>query len=113
MDNALLPSGFEALQPFVHQWSVPSTYERDRCRSNSRPEERSAFFHAAKDLIDPALALLDQKALDSLSEQEKRLMDLVLAFAHVAMAVEIHGENEQRHARLRARMNITLSPTDG
>lgn len=107
-----LPPGFEDLEPFVEQWAATSTRERDRRRSDSRPEDRTTFFHAAKDLIDPALTLLDQKPFESLSEQEERLMDLVLGFAHVAMAVEIHGDNEQRHARLRNQMSITRSPAD-
>jgi hypothetical protein len=112
MDNLTLPSGFEGLQPFVAQWAATTTSGRDRCRGTSSPAEREAFFQSAKELIEPALSLLDQKSFDRMSEQEQRLMNLVLGFAHVAMAVEIHGDKEAGHARLRAHMRITQSPAD-
>lgn len=113
MDEVILPAGFEALEPFISQWAVTTTAARDERRGQSAAAEREAFFQTMVHLLQPALALLDKIPLAQTSAAEERLMQLVLAFAHVAMAVEIHGEQEAAHASLRARMRITRSPADG
>lgn len=108
----LLPAGFETLEPFVERFALDTTASRAARRSDSTPEEREAFHAAAKDLVGPALDLLDSRPLGALSEQEQRLMNLALAFAHVALAIEIHGSDEPRHAEMRKHMRITRSPAD-
>lgn len=105
-----LPPGFEALEPFVGRFAVAGTANRAQLRSDSESEERTAFYEAAKDLVAPALDLLDKKPLDELDEAEQRLLDLCLSFAHIALAVEIQGPDEERHARMRQYMRITRSP---
>jgi hypothetical protein len=107
-----LPQGFEALDPFVAQWAISTTAERAQRRTDSTPEEREAFFAAAKDLVEPALAMLDAKPLKELDEKERRLLDLMMSLAHVSLAVEVHREMEPRHAKLREAMVITRSVTD-
>lgn len=107
-----LPVGFEALEPFVERFAVAGTANRAQLRADVTPAEREAFHAAAKDLIAPALDLLDKKPLNGLDEREKRLLELTLSFAHVALAVEIQGPDEERHAELRAYMRITRSPAD-
>lgn len=108
----LLPEGFASLEPFVERFAVAGTANRAALRGDTTPEERQAFYDAAKDLIAPALDLLDTKQLDALSEAEQRLMNLTLSFAHTALAVEIQGPDEARHAQLRAHMKITRSTAD-
>ncbi len=110
--NTTLPRGFKSLEPFVEQWAISGTAERARARRESAPEEREAFFEAARDLVDPALALLDQKPLDQLDEREQRLMDLMLSVAHIALAVELHAEEEHKVARASEHMIITKSVAD-
>lgn len=107
-----LPAGFEALEPFVARFAVSGTAARAARRGESTPEEREAFHAAASPLVGKALDLLDTKPVDSLDGAEKRLMDLVLMFAHVALAVEVQGPDESRHAELRKYMRITRSPAD-
>jgi hypothetical protein len=107
-----LPAGFETLEPFVARFALAGTANRAQLRNDSTREEREAFHAAAKDLIAPALDLLDRKPLDQLDESEQRLLNLALAFSHIALAVEIQGPDEERHARLRAYMRITRSPAD-
>ncbi|MCB2072854.1 MAG: hypothetical protein H6917_07015 [Novosphingobium sp.] len=107
-----LPAGFETLEPFVERFSISGTANRAELRSDITGEERSAFYEAAKDLVAPALDLLDKKPLDALDASEKRLLDLCLSFAHVALAVEIQGPDEERHSRMRQYMRITRSPAD-
>ncbi len=107
-----LPAGFEALEPFVERFALAGTANRAQRRSDSTAEERAAFFEAAKDRIAPALDMLDKKPLADLDEKEKRLLDMALTFAHVALAEEIQGPDEARHAQLRQHMRITRSPAD-
>ncbi|MFA7587525.1 MAG: hypothetical protein WCY11_15245 [Novosphingobium sp.] len=110
--TSMLPAGFERLEFFVDRWAVAGTANRDRRRSESTEDERVAFFEAAKGLVPKALELLDARPLDALDEREQRLLDLMLSFAHVTMAVEMLGKAEERHARFRAAMRITRSPAD-
>lgn len=107
-----LPTGFEALEPFVERFAVSGTANRAASRSESTAEERQAFFDAAKGLVPAALDYLDTKPLDGFDESEQRLMNLALAFAHVALAVEVQGPDEAGHAQLRQHMRITRSPAD-
>jgi hypothetical protein len=107
-----LPEGFEALEPFVADWAIKGAANRARRRLDSEEAERVAFFDAAKPLLEPALARLDQTPLDRFDEREKRLMDLMLTFAHVALAVEIQGDDEPKHAKDARFMNITRAPSD-
>lgn len=105
-----LPAGFEALEPFVARFAVAGTANRAQLRGDVTREERETFHAAAKDLVAPALDLLDKKPLDQLDESEQRLLNLALSFSHIALAVEIQGPDEERHAELRRYMRITRSP---
>jgi hypothetical protein len=106
----MLPPGFETLEPFVARFAIAGTANRAQLRGDATGEEREAFYAAAKDLIAPALDLLDKKPLDQLDESEQRLLNLALSFSHIALAVEIQGPDEERHAELRNYMRITRSP---
>jgi len=107
-----LPAGFEALEPFVADWALKGMARRAERRETSSEAERVAFFTAAKDLAGPALARLDEKPLAGLDEKERRLMDLMLGFAHVALAVEMQGDDEPKHARAARHLRITRAPAD-
>lgn len=107
-----LPAGFESLEPFVSRFAVSGTANRAALRSDSSPEERQAFYDAARDLIGPALDMLDTRKLDALTDPEQRLMNLCLAFAHIALAIEVQGPDEAKHAKLRAHMKIVRSTAD-
>ena len=110
--GTLLPDGFEALEPFVDSWSVAGAARRARLRLDSAPEEREAFFLAARDLAPAALDYLDQKALDQFDEREERLMNLMLSLAHVSLAVEIQGDAEPHHASWARFITITRASSD-
>jgi len=107
-----LPAGFEALEPFVERFALDTTADRAERRSESTREERAAFHAAMQPLVGAALDLLDTRGLDKLDPAEQRLMNLALAYTHVALAVEVHGPDEERHARQRSHMRITRSPAD-
>jgi hypothetical protein len=107
-----LPQGFAALEPYVACWAVDGTAARAQLRTDSTAQERQAFFDAAKNLAAPGLDLLDQKPLAELDDSEQRLMNLLLAFTHVAIAVEVQAEDEVKHAGFRNAMRITRSTAD-
>ena len=107
-----LPDGYEALEPFVAQWALPTSAARADARGASTAAEREAFFAAAAPLLEAGLAALDAKPLGALDDREKRLLDLFLSLAHVGMAVDVHGADEPKHAALRAHLPITRSTAD-
>jgi hypothetical protein len=110
--SAVLPAGFEDLQPYAEGWAVAGTAGRIRRRLESTAAERLAFFNAAKERVAEALALLDGKPLAQLDAAERILMDLLLGFAHVALAVEIQGEAEAEQAQARRHMKLIQSSAD-
>ncbi|MCB2076655.1 MAG: hypothetical protein KDE55_03045 [Novosphingobium sp.] len=110
--TATLPAGFESLEPFADRFAIEGTAARAQLRSDTTPEERQAFYDAASDLVGPALDMLDEKPLGDLDAAERRLLAMCLSFAHIALAVEIQGPDEARHAQMRAHMRITRSPAD-
>lgn len=108
--DTLLPEGFAALEPFVAQWAVGSLTERTARRDASNAGERQAFYDAAKDLVAPALDYLDTRPYAALAGTDQRLLWLMLGYAHVALAVELQGEDEDRLATYRPFMVITNAP---
>ncbi len=112
ISRELLPTGFEALEPFIKNWAVVGAAERMQRRLDSTPQEREQFFRAGCDLVPSALELLDQKPLDEFDAQEQCLMRLVLSLAHVAQAVEIQGDDEAFHARYARYISITRASAD-
>jgi hypothetical protein len=110
--GSLLPEGFEALEPFVSFWSVAGTANRERLRGTSTEQQRQAFYLACKDLLEPGLAMLDRKPLQQLNAQEQHLMNLLLSFAHVSIAVEIQRDAEPAHAVNRQFLRITRASAD-
>lgn len=107
-----LPPAFAALEPFVAQWAIPGTAHRAALRGTSTDAERQAFFAAGQPLVGAALDYLDGKALAALDEADQRLMNLMLSFAHVALAVEMQGNDETKHRPNRDQMVITRAPAD-
>lgn len=107
-----LPPGFESLEPFVEHWAVDGTANRDARRSTSSGKQRTAFYAAMQPLTEVALALLDAKPLAQHDSAERNLMNLCLSLAHVAMAVEAHGDAEPGHALHREAMRITRAVAD-
>lgn len=102
-----LPEGFAVLEPYLDLWSAPDIASRAVLRAVRSDAERRAFHAAMAPLVVPALDSLAGKPLDALDPAEQRLLQLALAYPHVVMAVEVQGDAEERHARLREFMRIT------
>jgi hypothetical protein len=107
-----LPAGFEALEPFVIPWAAASAAARDGLRSNQTAEARQAFYDAINPLLIAALDRLDSVPLSEHDAGEKALGLLTLSFAHVALAIEVQGPDEARHAINRQRLPILRTPAD-
>jgi hypothetical protein len=112
MVDSSLPHGFEALEPFVEAWAVAGAANRAHRRTTSSEPERLAFYNVAADMIPAALACLDRKPLEAFDDKEKRLMNLLLSLCHVALAVEVQGDDEARHAQCRQHLQITRASSD-
>ena len=108
----LLPPGFEALEPFAIRWAGATAADRANLRSAFSNAERDAFHTACAPLLVDGLRRLDQTALGEQDESERRLMHLLLTFAHVSLAVEVQGDAEDNHRQLRASMRIICAPAD-
>lgn len=108
----LLPAGFESLESFVKLWVADTAAARARCRDLNNEADRNAFYEAMQPLMPKLLEYLDSKPLAKHDDSEQRLMRLALSFGHVAMAVELHREEEQKHAKHRPFMRITRAPAD-
>lgn len=112
MTANLLPPGFEPLEPFVDEWALGTANARAQRRLGSSEAERVDFFTAAKDLLQDGLNYLDKKPFAEYGDDENRLMQLFLSFAHVALAVEIQREAESKHADGARHMTITTAPSE-
>jgi len=110
--SGLLPEGFAALQSYVARWSGETAAARAHLRDSASFAEAEAFYTAAQPLVEPALAYLDAKPLANHDERERRLMRLMLAFAHAALAIEMQGKEERAHSKLRGHMRITRASAD-
>jgi hypothetical protein len=108
----LLPEGFAELEPFVARWALETTAARANLRGSVPFADAEAFYLVAQPLVEPALGRLDAKPLKEHDERERRLMCLLLAFTHVAMAIEVQGKDEAVHSKLREHMRITRAPAD-
>lgn len=107
-----LPSGFESLEAFAAAWAIEGADNRRRRRIESTNAEREAFFNAVAPVLPSALEHLDRRPLAALDGAEKRLMNLLLMFAHVALAVECMGDDEPKHAIGARRVTITRATAD-
>lgn len=105
-----LPPGHAALEPFVASWALPTLAARARRRDESSAAERQALYDAMKDRAPAILAQLDARPFDQLDEAERRLLALLLSYAHVALAIEVRGDGEAAHAAHRRHMAITHEP---
>jgi hypothetical protein len=110
--NSSLPMGYKALEPFVATYAIDNAQRRAEMRGEAPTEQRDAFYEAAKPLLAPALDYLDTKSFAEYEERDKQLMWMMLSLAHVAIAVEIQQEDEERHAYLRSFMPVTRAPAD-
>jgi hypothetical protein len=108
----ILPREFAALEPFVATWIADRAAGRDALRTHQSAAARRAFYDAMQPLIVLALDHLDVTPLPDHDAAQRRLMLLALAYAHVALAIEVQGPDETKHAVNRQRLPITRASAD-
>ncbi len=86
---ASLPDQFNDLEPFI-EWSLPNERARNAKRVASPIEEIAKFYETMVPRTEAILEYLDRFELGKLPEREQRLMNLMLALAEVANAVELY-----------------------
>lgn len=104
---AALPAGFEDLEPFLDQWCLTGTQERHARRETASMEDIRRFYDAMLARAPDAIAFLEGKPFDGLADNERRLMQLLLALGHVAVAVEVHGQPRAPHTPYPHRVRLT------
>jgi len=108
-----LPPGFETLEPFVDRWSLPTADQRLKRRIATTEAERLTFHAAVCDLLDDGLDYLDKKLFTEYDDADQRLMQLLLSFAHISLAVEVQGDDEPEHAAAARFITISRAPSEG
>jgi len=92
MADKILPDGFEALESFQPYWGAMTTQERRERREAAQMAEIERFYAAMLDHAPAAIAHLKQFPLGAMPAPSGRLMALLLALPHAAMAIELHGQ---------------------
>lgn len=95
--DVLLPQGFEALEPFVTEWSLARESARMRKRWSSTIEEIDAFYGVMIAHAERALAYLDSVGPDSYSPADERLLNLTLSLVEVGHAAEVYRQPSVPH----------------
>jgi hypothetical protein len=89
--TALLPAGFQALEPFVADWVLADAVARMTKRQSTSIEEIRRFYDAMLPMGEAALTYLRRFQLDDLPPEAERLLKLMLSLAEAAPAVEWYG----------------------
>ena len=89
--SGALPEGFKQLEPFAG-WALSVERERHAAISAASMAEVKGFYDAMLPVLPQALDHLNGFPLDGLPEAERQLLNLCLAMAEAAMAVEMFNE---------------------
>jgi hypothetical protein len=89
MSVALLPAGFEELEPYVADWAKPARDARYATRLAKPQEELEAFYDVIAPRAEEALRYLDTLELDALPEDATRLLQLLYSMILVSYPVNV------------------------
>ncbi|AEG51449.1 hypothetical protein Sphch_3867 [Sphingobium chlorophenolicum L-1] len=102
-----LPPGFEALEPFVAHWARDDFQARFVTRYESSFADIQAFYDAITPLADRILQTLEQTELNAMPDGHKTLFRLLMALAHIAVAVERHRQPRPRSITWPTTLEVT------
>ncbi len=91
MPDCQLPNDFADLEPFA-EWALPTERARNGKRLASSMEDIQKFYDAIFPRMEAVIGYLNEFPLSDMPEKEKRLMNMALALAEVANAVELFHE---------------------
>ena len=98
------------MESLVPLWAIEGSAARAAKRDSSSANERQELFTALHPRLSEALEYLDQIGLPSFTNADQNLMNLLLSYAHVSLAVEVQGEDEAKLAIWRPKMQLTRTP---
>lgn len=111
MIMAALPAGFEALEPFVEDWALPSFNARLTARYDSRMVDLQAFYDVMQPLAEPALQRLEAYPFDALPEEMIVLFRLLMSLAHVAVSVERQKAPRPKSVKWPSNLSVIQGPS--
>lgn len=88
---ALLPAGFEALEPF-RDWALETESERSAKRAASSFDDVKRLYDAVFPLLASALDHLKAFRLEELDAPSRTLLMILLSYAEAALVVENFGQ---------------------
>jgi len=88
MNETSLPENFSELQPYI-AWALPTERARNSKRNTSEMQKIQDFYDAIFPRMDSILEYLNGFPLDDMPEAEQCLLNMSLALAEVANAVEL------------------------
>jgi len=92
MGNAL-PQAFSELEPYVADWSLATRAERYAARRDRPFDELVAFYDAIAPRAEEAIAYLDGRDINALSDEATRLLHLLYSMILVSYAVNVFKQN--------------------
>ena len=92
MGNAL-PQAFSELEPYVADWALATRAERYAARLDRPFNELVAFYDAIAPRAEEAIAYLDGRDINALSDEATRLLHLLYSMILVSYAVNVFKQN--------------------
>ena len=89
-----LPEQFADLEPFAHDWALPTGAERYERRLHSSMEALQAFYDAVFPRAEEMLSYLDGFELEDLPESALHLMWLLYSLSVVSLSVDIFRQQK-------------------
>jgi hypothetical protein len=90
--TTVLPDGFAELEPWVADWGRPTRAERYDTRLSKTIEELEAFYDAIAARAEDAIAYLNARDLDALTDADARLLQLLYSMILVSYSVNIFSQ---------------------
>jgi hypothetical protein len=87
--SALLPPGFEDLEPFAEAWALGTEHERYNARLASTIDDMGRFYDAIVPRADEAMDYLGALPFDALPEDATRLLHLLYSMVQISFPVEV------------------------
>ncbi|ABW12680.1 conserved hypothetical protein [Parafrankia sp. EAN1pec] len=84
-----LPERFRALEPWVADWNLATRVERYEKRLSKTIDELQDFYDAIAPLAEEAIAYLDTRDVNALSDEDTRLLRLLYSMIMVSYPVNI------------------------
>ena len=92
MGNAL-PQAFSEIEPYVADWALATRAERYAARLDRPFDELVAFYDATAPRAEEAIAYLDGRDINALSDEATRLLHLLYSMILVSYAVNVFKQN--------------------